>query len=51
MAVTQHFLELSFKKSSIKKNINRKNPQTQKKVYSECLLRLGDMQVFEMLCV
>jgi len=39
-AVTQHFLETSFKKLSIKKKIkNEKFRKTQKYMFSKCLLR------------
>jgi len=43
-AVTQHFLEKSFKKLLIKKS-NKKTLKTQKIVYSGCLLRLGILRV------
>jgi len=50
-AVTQHFLEKSFKKLLMKTQ-RRKNRKTQKIVFfSECLLRLGFLRVFVLFCV
>jgi len=47
-AVTQHFLENSFKKLSIKKKENKKWKirKTQKYVFSKCLLRHDVVRVF-----
>ena len=46
-AVTQHFLENSFKKLSIKKKIKkRKIRKTQKYMFSKCLLRHDVVRVF-----
>jgi len=45
-AVTQHFMEKSFKK------LLMKNPKNTKKiVYSQCMLRLGVLRVFVLFCV
>jgi len=47
-AVTQHFLENSFKKLSIKKKIKNeeKKRKTQKYMFSKCLLRHDVVRVF-----
>jgi len=47
-AVTQRFLENSFKKLSVKKeNKKNKNPKNTKKlVFSKCMLRRGVVRVF-----
>jgi len=46
-AVTQHFLENSFKKLSIKKKIkNEKSEKHKKYMFSKCLLRHDVVRVF-----
>jgi len=46
-ALTQHFLENSFKKLSIKKKIkNEKSEKHTKYMFSKCLLRHDDVRVF-----
>jgi len=45
-AVTQHFLENSFKKLSMKKKKKRKNRKTQKYIFSKCLLPHDVVRVF-----
>jgi len=48
-AVTKHFLEISFKKLSIKKKKNLKTQQNN--FFSKCLLRHGVLRVFVLFCV
>jgi len=51
-AVTQHFLENSFKKLSIKKKIEKeKSEKTQQYSFSKCLLRHDVVSVFVSFCV